>query len=162
MLDFLEQIPAEWRPIALLIFITVGAVGAALTYLRGKKAGPEQPKVQEFYAAGQLADMSPVKELTGQLNVVAIQMQRNEAALGSLSATDGPLRDLIASHARIDQSLGVLADLLGQHLADMRDEREEREDQAREEAAEQRGFERGLKARRPPSRRPAKRKAAAS
>ncbi len=162
MLDFLEQIPAEWRPFALLIFIVVGAGGAALTYLRGKKAGPEQPKVQEFYAAGQLADMTPVKELTGQLNVVAIQLQRNEATIGSLSAPDGPMRELISSHAKLNQSLGVLADLLGQHLADLREERAEREDQAREEAAEERGYQRGLKER-PPARRraPAKRKPAA-
>jgi hypothetical protein len=73
MLDFLDQIPVEWRPLALVVFIVVGAGGAALSYLRGKKAGPEAPKVQEFYAAGALHDMGPVKELVEGVGLLVQQ-----------------------------------------------------------------------------------------
>jgi hypothetical protein len=39
------------------------ALYAAYGQTIGKKQGPAAPKVQEFYAAGGLADMGPVKEL---------------------------------------------------------------------------------------------------
>lgn len=81
MLDFLDQIPVEWRPLALVVFIVVGAGGAALSYLRGKKVGPEAPKVQEFYAAGALHDMGPVKELVEVTGLVMQQMVRTNMAL---------------------------------------------------------------------------------
>lgn len=73
MLDFLDQVPTEWRPLALLIFVIGGAISALLTYHRGRKAGPEAPKVQEFYAAGALHDMGPVKELVEALGLLVQQ-----------------------------------------------------------------------------------------
>lgn len=81
MLDFLEIIPAEWRPMALFIFVVGGALSAVLTYHRGKRAGPEKPRVQEFYAAGQLADMGPVKELVEQTGLLIQQQLRTNLAL---------------------------------------------------------------------------------
>lgn len=76
MLDFLEQIPVEWRPLALFVFVVFGAGGAALSYLRGKKVGPEAPKVQEFALSGQLADMGPVKELIEGVGLLVQQQIR--------------------------------------------------------------------------------------
>ncbi|HEY8578201.1 MAG TPA: hypothetical protein VIL88_17885 [Devosia sp.] len=46
-----------------------------------KKEGPPAPKVQEFYAAGQLADMGPVKELIESVGLVMQQMVRTNIAL---------------------------------------------------------------------------------
>lgn len=76
MLDFLSQIPDEWRPLALLIFVVGGAVSAVMTYHKGKKAGPETQKVQEFAVSGQLADMGPVKELIEGVGLLVQQMVR--------------------------------------------------------------------------------------
>jgi len=86
MLDFLESIPAEWRPLALMVFVIGGGVSAVLTYHRGKKAGPEQPKVQEFYAAGQLADMGPVKELVETAGLLVQQQVRTNIHLEATAA----------------------------------------------------------------------------
>ncbi len=81
MLDFLSQIPDEWRPLALLIFVVGGAVSAVMTYHKGKKAGPEAQKVQEFALSGQLADMGPVKELIEQTGLLVQQQIRTNIQL---------------------------------------------------------------------------------
>ncbi|MCW5722774.1 MAG: hypothetical protein KIS86_16685 [Devosia sp.] len=84
MLDFLEHIPPDWRPFALFVFIIVGAGGAALSYLRGKKVGPET-KVQESAVFGQLADMGPVKELIEQTGLLMQQQVRTNIHLEAVA-----------------------------------------------------------------------------
>ena len=59
------NLPPQLAGVATLIFIVAGAVFAAWSRLQGKREGAPQPKVQEFYATGQLADMSPVTPYPG-------------------------------------------------------------------------------------------------
>lgn len=107
MLDFLEQVPAEWRPFALFIFVALGAGGAALSYLRGKKTGPEAPKVQEFYATGTLYDMGPVKELVEQTGLLVQQQVRTNMHLEAHTRKQG--QTALALHA-LARQVGRLAD----------------------------------------------------
>lgn len=102
MLDFLESIPAEWRPLALLIFVVGGGVSAVLTYHRGKKAGPEAPKVQEFYASGQFADMGPVKELVEDVGLLVQQQVRTNLALEDVAKAIGRLAAVV--EAQIEEA----------------------------------------------------------
>lgn len=81
MLDFLETIPAEYRPLALLIFVVGGAISAVMAHNRGRKIGPEAPKVQEFAMSGQFADMGPVKELVEQTGLLVQQQIRTNMLL---------------------------------------------------------------------------------
>jgi hypothetical protein len=80
-MDVLSGLPEEWRTLATIIFVAVVAVGGALAYLRGKKEGPPAPKVQEFYASGQISDMGPVKELVEGQGLLYQQQVRTNLAL---------------------------------------------------------------------------------
>lgn len=79
------NLPPQLAGVATFIFILAGAVFAAWSRLQGKKEGPPQPKVQEFYAAGQLADMGPVKELVEQAGLLFQQQVRTNIALEKLA-----------------------------------------------------------------------------
>lgn len=80
MLD-VSFLPDEWQGVAAVVFVVSMAVFAAWARTFGKKEGPPAPKVQEFYAAGQLADMGPVKELVEGVGLVMQQMVRTNLAL---------------------------------------------------------------------------------
>jgi hypothetical protein len=79
MLD-VSFLPAEWQGVAAAVFVLSMAIFAAWARFFGKKEGPPAPKVQEFYAAGQLADMGPVKELVEGVGLLMQQMVRNNIA----------------------------------------------------------------------------------
>ncbi len=98
MNELLEAIPEAWRPLALVIFITVGAVGTALTYIRGQKKGPETPKVQEFYASGGIYDMGPVKELVEQTGLLYQQQVRTNVLLEGLIEVASEATEAYAKH----------------------------------------------------------------
>lgn len=114
MLDFLSQIPDEWRPLALLIFVVGGAVSAVMTYHKGKKAGPETQKVQEFAVSGQLADMGPVKELVEQAGLVFQQMVRTNMHLE-------------ANAKALDRAADALTKFADAYLHRVEDEQREKE-----------------------------------
>lgn len=80
-MDGLEQIPTQLQPLAGLVFAIVVAIGSALVYLRGRREGAPKPKVQEFYASGQLADMGPVKELVENTGLLIQQQVRANVAI---------------------------------------------------------------------------------
>lgn len=77
----LSFLPSEWQGIAAAAFVLSMGVFAAWARFFGKREGPPAPKVQEFYAAGQLADMGPVKELVEGVGLVMQQMVRTNIAL---------------------------------------------------------------------------------
>lgn len=74
-------LPDEWQGVAAIVFVVAMAVFAAWARTFGKKEGAPAPKVQEFYASGQLADMGPVKELVESVGLVMQQMVRTNIAL---------------------------------------------------------------------------------
>lgn len=80
-MELLNQLPESIRGLAWAVFGVLVSVGAAFAYLRGKKEGPPAPKVQEFYASGQLADMGPVKELIEQTGLLVQQQVRTNMHL---------------------------------------------------------------------------------
>jgi len=97
MLEFLDAIPADYRPLAVFVFVVAGAIGSAIAFLRGKANGPETPKVQEFTMAGQLYDMGPVKELVEQTGLLFQQQVRTNIALEAVSVE---VRDLVKVAAK--------------------------------------------------------------
>lgn len=120
-MEWFDSLPERMQFYAGPVFIVFVSIGAALSYLRSKKMGPAQPKVQEFYASGALSDMGPVKELVEQTGLLVQQQVRANLALEACAL-----------------NIGRLCDLFGQHLADLREQREE--DDLRD--AEQRGYDR--------------------
>lgn len=118
MLDFLDQIPVEWRPLALVVFIVVGAGGAALSYLRGKKVGPEAPKVQEFYADGALHDMGPVKELVEVTGLVMQQMVRTNIAIEATAKAIDRLAGTVEAQIEEAQREKEIAEEVKRQLSD--------------------------------------------
>lgn len=77
----MEAIPAEFQWVGGIAFAIAIAVLAARSHFAGKKDGPAQPRVQEFYASGQLADMTPVKELVEQTGLLVQQQVRTNIFL---------------------------------------------------------------------------------
>jgi hypothetical protein len=74
-------IPQQFTGLATLIFVSVLAAGAGVARLIGKREGAPQPKVQEFYAAGAISDMGPVKELVEGQGLLYQQQVRTNIAL---------------------------------------------------------------------------------
>jgi len=70
----------QHQAIAGLAFLIAMGVFAAWAKIFGRKEGPPQPKVQEFYASGQFADMGPVKELIEGVGLLVQQMVRSNIA----------------------------------------------------------------------------------
>jgi hypothetical protein len=66
----------QLQTLATIAFVIALAVFAAYSRTIGKKEGPPQPKVQEFYASGQFADMGPVRELLEQAGLLFQQQVR--------------------------------------------------------------------------------------
>jgi len=100
MLDFLDSIPAEWRPFAVVIFVLFGGSGAVAAYVRGKKIGPESAKVHEFAMTGQLSDMGPVRELVETTGLLVQQQIRTNMALEALAAEARKATEAYAGHLR--------------------------------------------------------------
>lgn len=84
-MDGLDQIPSQYQPIAGMVFAIIVAVGSAIVFLRGRREGAPKPKVQEFYAAGQLMDMGPVKELVEQTGLLVQQQVRTNMHLEAVA-----------------------------------------------------------------------------
>lgn len=103
MLDFLNAIPSDQRLFALLVFVLGGAFSAYTAYRRGNKAGPEAPKVQEFYAAGALADMGPVKELVQNTGMLIQQQVRTNMALENVASAMKEAAAAYVSHMEIEK-----------------------------------------------------------
>lgn len=133
-MDGLDQIPSQYQPIAGMVFAIIVAVGSAIVFLRGRREGAPKPKVQEFYAAGQLADMGPVKELVEQTGLLVQQQVRTNMHLEAVAV-----------------ALKNAATLYEGQL-------EAQATQEEVEARAQQLFERRLAEERPPRRRPARRK----
>ncbi len=77
----MESIPTEFQWIGGVAFAVSIAFLAARSHFAGKKEGPPAPKVQEFYASGQLADMGPVKELVETAGLLLHQQVRTNIHL---------------------------------------------------------------------------------
>lgn len=80
----LEGLPADWQGPATAIFIIAAALFAAWARVFGKKEPPPS-KVQEFYAAGSLADMGPVKELVETAGLLMQQQVRTNMHLEAVA-----------------------------------------------------------------------------
>lgn len=166
LIDILASLPPSLQGVAAL------GLGGALGYLAFKKfvrnyKSPTPPMEQQLIIgeSARIADMGPVRELVQQLNLVALQMQKNEMLLSSFVAAIAESRASVieanqTSAEALHKDLAQLADLLSDHLLQMRLEREDRVDKERDAEAEERGYQRGLKARAPPRRRAAPRKKA--
>lgn len=127
-------IPQQYTGFATVLFVLFAAGFAAYSRTLGKREGPDRPKVQEFYAAGQLADMGPVKELVEGVGLLIQQQVRTNMRLEAVAA-----------------ALKEVAVLYEGQL----------EAQATQEEVEERAqqlFERRLAEERPPRRRPSRRK----
>lgn len=81
----MESIPAEFQWVGGVAFAIAIAFLAARSHFAGKKDGPAAPKVQEFYAAGQLADMGPVKELVETAGLLMQQQVRTNIHLEAVA-----------------------------------------------------------------------------
>lgn len=75
----------EQTGLATLIVIIAGGIFAGWARVFGKKEGAPTPKVQEFYAGGQLADMGPVKELVEGQGLLIQQQVRTNLALEAVA-----------------------------------------------------------------------------
>lgn len=138
--------------------IAVAAAGAVASYFlwhrfRASYASPE-PEAKGELLVGEsatFADLKPVKDLTDQASLLTMQLMKNEVQMASfVSGISETTRAMIAarveamerqdkSQTELMQALRELADLLAQHLVDLRTEREEREDRERENAAREEG-----------------------
>ena len=101
MLD-VSFLPDEWQGVAAIVFVVSMGIFAAWARTFGKKEGPPTPKVQEFYAAGQLADMGPVKELVESVGLVMQQMVRTNIALEATAKSIERLAETV--EAQIDEA----------------------------------------------------------
>jgi hypothetical protein len=75
-----ESIPVEFQWLSGAAFAVAVAVLAAWSRVFGKKEGPPTQRVQEFYAAGQLADMGPVKELVAAVSLLVTETSASTKA----------------------------------------------------------------------------------
>ena len=92
------NLPPQLAGIATLVFVAAGAIFAAWSRLQGKKDGPPHPKVQEFYAAGGLADMGPVKELVQQQGLLVQQQIKANVLHGETNVLLGELATALRGH----------------------------------------------------------------
>ena len=99
----MESIPAEFQWIGGAAFAIAVAVLAAWSRFSGKKEGPEAPKVQEFYASGQLADMGPVKELVEQAGLLLQQQVRTNIHLEAVAVALTKFADTYAHRVEDEQ-----------------------------------------------------------
>lgn len=97
----LSFLPAEWQGAAAAVFILCMIVFAAWSHVFGKKEGPKEPKVKEFAVSGQLADMTPVKELVECVGLLIQQQVRTNIHLEAVSKALGNVADTI--HAQIEE-----------------------------------------------------------
>lgn len=95
-MDGLDQVPAQYQPIAGFIFALIIAIGSAVMFLRGRREGAPKPKVQEFYASGQISDMGPVKELVEGVGLLFQQQVRTNIAIERCA---GALEQAAAAYA---------------------------------------------------------------
>ncbi|MDB5540508.1 MAG: hypothetical protein JWQ89_2235 [Devosia sp.] len=91
-------IPQEYTGFATVAFVILAAGFAAYSRTIGKKEGPDRPKVQEFYAAGQLADMGPVKELVEGVGLLIQQQVRTNMHLEATADAIKGLAKLYEEH----------------------------------------------------------------
>lgn len=101
MPDF-SVLPAEWQPIAAVLFGLALAVFAAWSRIFGKKEGPPAAKVQEFAVAGQFADMGPVKELIEGVGLLV--QQQIKANIHAQATADAISRLADTVEAQIEEA----------------------------------------------------------
>lgn len=114
-MEWLSQIPEAFRDFAAVIFAVVIAAGAAFNYLRGKKQGPEAPKVQEFF--GKMSEMGPIEKLVENTGLLVQQQLRTNVALEASAK----------SQAKSANELSRAAEAFEQYLVDRRKERADRD-----------------------------------
>ena len=140
--DLFYGLPPQLQGV--FVVVAAGVVG----YLAWRKyishSRGESPTVTD-YAVGDptsFADLTPVRRLAKNVEDLTTEMRKGEAARN----------ELVINSADLLKKCGELVDMFANHLAELRDEREEAElDRARRE-----GFESGVNSR--PSRRPSRRR----
>lgn len=115
MLD-VSYLPAEWQGLAAIAFVVSMAVFAAWARTFGKKEGPPAPKVQEFYAAGQLADMGPVKELVEGVGLLMQQQVRTNIALEETAKAIAHLCAVFEAHLEEERREREIAEEVARQL----------------------------------------------
>lgn len=113
-------LPSEWQGVAAGLFVLCMVVFAAWARVFGKKEGPPAPKVQEFYAAGQLADMGPVKELVESVGLVMQQMVRTNIALEETAKTQKHLCDIFEARLEDERRDREIAEEVARQLKEKR------------------------------------------
>lgn len=143
--DVVLGLPPQLQGIVLLGAGIVGGWFVWQRFLRGYMAPPQdEPKGELLISdSATIADMKPIRDLIAQMDLLTVQLMRNEVSNSSLlsgiaDTTKKMLDTRIAagiehekSQRELMQSLRELADLLAQHLVDLRQEREDREDKER-------------------------------
>lgn len=116
----MDSIPVDFQWLGGAAFAIAIAVLAAWSKVFGKKEGPPAPKVQEFYASGQLADMGPVKELVESVGLVMQQMVRTNIALEETSKGIHHLVHTYEKHLAEEQRDREIAEEVARQLKDKR------------------------------------------
>ena len=80
----LEGLPADWQAPATAFFVIAVVLFSAWARVFGKKE-IATPKVQEFAVTGQLADMSPVKQLVEDVGLLVQQQVRTNLATEAMT-----------------------------------------------------------------------------
>lgn len=110
---------------------------------------PPEPKVLAVGEPTTFADMQPVKELVKQLDLIGIQLMKNEVSSSSVI-------DAFIEHTK---QLSRVVDLIGELVTDIKIERERKQDEEQRKADYMSGYQEALedarKAARSRRRRPA-------
>jgi hypothetical protein len=116
----MESISADFQWIGGLVFAVSVAFLAAWSRFAGKKEGPATPKVQEFYAAGQLADMGPVKEMVESVGLVMQQMVRTNIALEETARGIHRISEVYETHLAEERRDKEIAEEVARQLKEKR------------------------------------------
>ena len=86
--DWLDSIPADFRGLAIVVFVIGSSLLAAWSSRRGaREPDDQQPKVREFAVTGQLADMGPVRQLIEDAGLLIQQQVKTNVLLERLSVS---------------------------------------------------------------------------
>jgi len=116
----MDSIPVEFQWLGGAAFAIAIVALAAWSKVLGKKEGPPAPKVQEFYASGQLADMGPVKELVEAARLLMQQQVRTNIALEETSKGIHHLVRTYEQHLAEEQRDREIAEEVARQLKDKR------------------------------------------
>lgn len=116
----LEGLPVEWQGPATALFVIISVLIAAWARVFGKKETPPA-KVQEFYAAGQLADMGPVKELVEGVGLLIQQQVKTNLHLEACALALTKFADTYAHRMEDEQREKEIADEVDRRLRELKD-----------------------------------------